>query len=497
MSAAYQTTKSEENWRDSAERRLQLLRELRRRQCRGSLEAWSSEALAPFGERPAAHHKLLIGKLEAVERGEIKRLMINLPPGSAKTTYATVLFPPWYLCRRPNRRVICASNTTEMAEEFSARSLGFVNENIDLLGYTLTRMAVGHWDTGNGGTYRAVGVGKAIAGKRADLVIIDDPIRSREDAESEVIREKQWAWLLGDVRTRLKPGGAIILVMTRWNPDDLGGRVIEYQGDLWDVVNIPAEAEAGDPLGREPGEFLWEDDDYGYAGELRKVKSEYERAGASRDWNSLYQQKPTLAEGNLFKIGKIDVLPVPVAGGRVVRAWDLAATAELGSRQSAYTAGVKLALMADGKLVVVDVQRARVGPDEQEELIVNTAKHDTRTVTVGLPQDPGQSGKVQVLYLTRALQGFSVESSPESGDKADRAMPIASQVNVGNMAIVKADWNAPFLDELANFPSGKFKDQVDALSRAYGMLIGGRAVTISDEVLKRARERTVMARARL
>ncbi len=134
--------------------------------------------------------------------------------------------------------------------------------------------------------------------------------------------------------------------------------------------------------------------------------------------------------------------------------------------------------------MVLDVVRLRGGPDEVEAAIVNTAKQDGRGVRVALPQDPGQAGKSQVLYLTRKLAGFMIDSSPESGDKATRAAPVASQVNVGNFAIVRGAWNRPFLDELGGFPSATKDDQVDALSRAF-MVVGMNAppINISDEAL--------------
>lgn len=133
--------------------------------------------------------------------------------------------------------------------------------------------------------------------------------------------------------------------------------------------------------------------------------------------------------------------------------------------------GLKLGRLADGAFVVLDVVRLRGGPDEVEAAIFNTAGVDGREVLIGLPQDPGQAGKGQVRYLARRLAGFRVEVSLETGDKATRAAPVASQVNVGNVGLVRAPWNRALLDELAAFPSGRHEDQVDALARAFGALI--------------------------
>lgn len=438
--------------------------------CRSSLLAWCTEALAPFGQAPAAHHRLLIGELENVIHGETRRLMVNMPPGSAKSTYGSVLFPAWALAQRSDIDMIGASNTAQMAEGFSRRVMAQVREHSTALGYSLGREAAEQWDTTLQGRYRAVGVGGAIVGTRCDLAIIDDPTRSRADAESLTVRESQWAWFTGDLRTRLKPDAAIVVIMTRWHPDDLGGRLLDRQPGLWRVISLPAIAEETDALGRAPGEWLWGDDAYGYSSELRKVHDEYEAAGATRDWAALYQQRPRPLEGSLFKVGNISVLDAMPAGGITVRAWDLAATAQTGTRDPDWTVGLLMTRLPEGRFIVSDVRRLRGGPDEIEALIVNTAMQDGKAVKIGLPQDPGQAGKQQVFYLTRKLWGFTVESSPETGAKETRAAPFASQVNVGNVCLVRAPWNAACLEELAGFPSGVHDDQCDAASRAFGML---------------------------
>lgn len=462
-----------------------LLTEIRRRrECRRDLLAWCTEALAPMGQMPAAHHRLLIAELQSVVRGQTRRLMINMPPGSAKSTYGSMLFPAWFLAQRRGLDLIGASNTAQMAEGFSRRVMGLVRDHAETLGYGLARETAEHWETTNGGRYRAAGVGGSIAGTRADVVIIDDPTRSRADAESATVRESQWNWFTGDLRTRLKPNAAIIVIMTRWHPDDLGGRLLDRQPGLWRVVSLPAIAGEDDALGRAPGTWLWSDDAYGYSGELQRVHAEYEAAGATRDWAALYQQTPRPAEGSLFRTAMMSVVESAPVGGMTVRAWDLAATKQAGTHNPDWTAGVKLQRAPSGQFVVLNVVRLRGGPDEVEAAIVNTAHQDGHAVRVGLPQDPGQAGKTQVLYLTRRLEGFTIDSSPETGDKGTRAAPVASQCNVGNMSVVRAPWNAAFLDELAAFPSGTHDDQVDALSRAFAMVGLNRGpITISAEAL--------------
>ncbi len=469
------------------EQLVRVMQEQHRRLLRRSLTAFATEAIEPFGHAPAAHHRLLIRELEAIASGDNDRLMVMMPPGSAKSTYASKLFPAWFLAQEPNLSVIGASHTASLAEIFSKDVQRFVRDNAATLGYGLATESVERWTTTNGGAYRSAGVGGALTGIRADLGIIDDPVKSRAEADSETYRETTWDWFNSVFRTRLKPGGRMVLIMTRWHMDDLAGRLLSVESDRWRVVSLPAIAEENDALGRIIGEPLWGDDAYGYGAELRGKRADYEAAGAMRDWYALYQQSPVDREGALFKVAQIATMPAAPAGrNAVVRAWDLAATEQTGTRDPDWTVGVKMARTEDGRFVVLDVTRLRGGPDEVEAAIVNTAHQDGYGVRIGLPQDPGQAGKTQVLYFTRKLAGYRIESSPETGDKATRAAPFASQVNVGNVSVVQEMWNRAYLDELASFPSGAKDDMVDASSRAFGKLIARVPLAISAETLKRS-----------
>lgn len=440
---------------------------LRRRLARKDYGAWCDHALAPLGLKPANHHRLLIRELQDVADGKTQRLMVNMPPGSAKSTFGSMLFPAWLMASKPNISIIGASNTANLAESFSRRVMGFARDNTPELGYTLTREAADDWETSNGGRYRAIGVGGAISGRRADMVVIDDPTRSRADAESSTIRENQWNWFTADLRTRLKPDASIVVIMTRWHLDDLGGRLLERQPGLWRVVSLPAIAEEADPLGRKPGEWLWEDDAYGYGREIRKVHSEYMEAGASRDWAALYQQKPVLTEGNIFKPSNISIIDAIPAGTTLVRAWDLAATSDIGGRNPDWTRGALMGRTRDGGFVLADLVSLRGGPEEVEAIIRATASRDGRGIEISLPQDPGQAGVAQIKYFARRLAGHKVHTSRETGDKATRAMPFASQVNIGNVSMVRASWNHEALDEMGSFPGGMHDDIVDSCSRAF------------------------------
>lgn len=466
------------------ERLLRLEHELWRREARADLLTWTIEAQSWLPQVPAAHHRAIIRELELVAKGETKRLMIFSPPGSAKSTYVSKLFPAWWFALHPGSSIIAASHTQPLAEDFSNDVMRLVRDNKETLGYSLDADSKGLWTTTNRCRYLAAGVGVGIAGNRADIAIIDDPIRSRADADSDRMRDAVATWFQSDLVPRLRPDGRVVIVQTRWHEDDLSGRLLQTQPGRWKVLSMPAIAEEGDALGRPVGAALWLDQPgYDYGGDLLQKQVEYEVAGATRDWGSLYQQRPRPADGALFKTGAISVLDVlPEVPVEVVRGWDLASTRATGGRDSDWTAGVKLARMPSGRLVVMNVVRLRGTPDQVEDLIVNTARGDGTNTMHLLPQDPGSAGVAVVSYLAKKLLGYRFRADRETGDKASRAGPAASQVNVGNVSMMRGQWNAAFVDELAAFPSGKHDDQVDALSKAFAQLVPNQSFFSLDKI---------------
>ena len=437
---------------------------------RSSLLSWASWVLAKSEQSPALHHCLLLKQLDAVCRGEIDRLMVLMPPGSAKSTYGSLLFPAWWFTQHPNSSVIATSHTTSLAEHFGRQVRELVREYGDELGYELHRagrQAAGHWQTTGSGEYFAAGIRGPLTGRRADLIIIDDPIKSQADADSPTLRERLWNWYRFDLTTRLKPRGRIVLIMTRWHEDDVAGRLLAQNAFEWNLIRLPALAEENDPLQRQPGGALWPDWEDESA-LLRRRDTIGERA-----WSALYQQSPRPIVGSLFKTDCIDIVDTPPRRSDevTVRAWDLASSAATGGNDPDWTAGVKLMRDKPGHFTVLDVVRFRGSPHEMESAIAEAARIDGPSVRIGLPQDPGQAGKHQASYLTGSLAGHRVETSRETGAKTTRAAPVASQVEAHNFSIVRAGWNHAFLEELHDFPFGRKDDQVDALSRAFTMLI--------------------------
>jgi predicted phage terminase large subunit-like protein len=439
-----------------------------------------TEIFKPVESTVALHHRLLLTKLRAVSNTRHGRMMVFMPPGSAKSTYASVVFPSAYLGEANDRRLILSSYGDDLARKMGRRTRSIIKQQrfqgIYGCGLTAESSAAQEFALTNGSEYIACGILSGVTGNRAHGIIIDDPIKGREQANSETIRQKVYDAYEDDLKTRLIPGGWICIIQTRWHEDDLSGRILPEgwkgesgpilckDGNVWEVLCIQARCEVeNDPLMRAQGEYLWPEwfD--------RQHWAQFE--SNPRTWSALYQQRPSPLDGDMFKpdqIKVIDALPAGV-GIKWVRGWDLASTTD-----GDWTAGVKLGRMDNGQFVIADVVRKRAGPDERDAAIANTASLDGRSTTQSIPQDPGQAGKTQILYLTRQLAGYKVKSSPETGDKVTRAEPAAAQVNVGNVLMLRGDWNKPLLDELRSFPNGTHDDQVDAFSRAFGELIAAR-----------------------
>jgi predicted phage terminase large subunit-like protein len=417
------------------------------------------------GHQPAAHHRLLLTELNDLTDGEFDRLMILMPPGSAKSTYTSVLFPAWWFTQHPQTSVIAASHTYGLAGYFSRRLRDLISAHKSLLGYSVSysQRSLANWRTTTGGEYYAAGVRGAITGRRADLIIIDDPIKSQSEADSELLRNQIWAWYRSELTTRLKPGARIVLIMTRWHEDDLGGQLLQHDRGGWRILRLPALAENDDPLGRAFGEPIWPTwEDYDQLARKRDIVG-------SRVWAALFQQTPQPPDRGLFKVARLVRLDQfsPVAGDRVVRAWDLAATVAANGNDPDWTVGIKLCCTSNGHYIVLDIIRIRGSPREVEEAIVSSARADGNFVWIGLPEDPGQAGKSQVTYLVSLLAGHKVIAFRESGSKLTRALPIASQIEAGNLSVVKGSWNSSFTNELSDFPLGRKDDQVDALVRGF------------------------------
>lgn len=266
----------------------------------------------------------MLRELEAVGRGEVDRLMVLMPPGSAKSTYASILFPAWWFTQHPASSVVLVSHTADLAHHFGRQVRDLVAEHSVRLGYELSAdsRSSGRWQTSSNGQYYSVGVRGPLAGRRADLAIIDDPIKSYAEADSATFREHLWNWYRADLLTRLRPGGRVVIVMTRWHEDDLSGRLLARHASDWRVVRLPAFAELDDPLGRQIGDALWPEWE-----DIAALNRKRETVG-ERTWAALFQQAPRPPSGSMFRTSNIEILETPLGSseGPCVRAWDLAAS---------------------------------------------------------------------------------------------------------------------------------------------------------------------------
>lgn len=272
-----------------------LKSQLARRRARNSLLGFTEYTNPLYTS--AGHHRLIAEKLEAVERGDIDRLMIFMPPRHGKSELASVRFPAWYLGRNPHHQVICASYAHKLAAKFGrqVRNLIGGKEYQDIFpGIELSEdsQAKDLFNTNHGGVYMATGVDGSVTGSGGDLVSIDDPVKGRQEADSETIQETAWDWYRGDLYTRLMPGARIVVTQTRWNEQDLSGRILESEGRVedggqWHVLDLPAI--------NEKGEALWPE--WYPVPSLERIKASI----GSREWSALYQQKPQPDEGGYFQ----------------------------------------------------------------------------------------------------------------------------------------------------------------------------------------------------
>lgn len=407
----------------------------------------------------------IIQHLDKITSGELTRLMLFLPPRHGKSELVTIRYPVWRLEKEPGTRVILAAYNQTLAEKFSRKARKIARERLTL---SQERKAAEDWETAEGGGVRAVGVGGGITGQGGDLVIIDDPVKNREEAESLAYRDRVWDWYTNDLFTRLEPGATIVLIMTRWHEDDLAGRILASEdGRNWTVISLPAEAEENDPLGRKPGDPLCPDRFNTKA--LASI-----RVVLGRDYYALYQQRPQPREGEMFKRAWFELVEAAPGKARRVRYWDKAGTAGAGK----YTAGILLA-ETGGIYTVEDVVRGQLGAADRERLIRQTAELDAQKygqtgVDNWVEQEPGSGGKESAEATIKNLAGYLVYADKVTGDKVLRAEPLAAQAQAGNVRILKRAWTAGYLDELCSFPSGTFKDQVDGTSGAFNKLaVGG------------------------
>jgi predicted phage terminase large subunit-like protein len=418
------------------------------------------------GYTDAPHHRMIARHLEAVERGEITRLMITMPPRHGKSMLASEFFPAWYMGRNPDHYVVTATYAQELADDFGRKvknqiedasfqaifpGVGLADDSKSAKRFHIEGQLGGYeHHTGQRGAFYAVGVGGPLTGRGAHLLLIDDPVKNREDADSEVIRKKTKDWYTSTAYTRLMPGGRIVVIQTRWHEDDLSGWLLEdHQHEGWTVLNLPAI--------NDNGEALWPEQ---YPVEaLEKIKL----AIGPRDWSALYQQRPSPETGDYFK--REWIIPVATIPPRsemaVYGGSDYAVTADGGD----FTVHAVIGVASDGRMYLLDLWRAQASSDVWVDAFCALVR---KWKPIGWAEEGGQiKSGVGPFLVKRQLETGSYtvrEQFPTRGDKAVRAQSIRGRMALQGLHVpADAPWLADLIAELMSFPVGVHDDQADAL----------------------------------
>lgn len=458
----------------TAAEQVELIALLEQQQAANAANSLSDYATLTLDVVPAAHHLLLIDALESVERGEIDVLIVTMPPGSAKSTYGSVAFPAWYLGRHPDRCVIAASHTVELAERFGRRVRNIVGSAEHERAFPGCKLsadstAAGRWDTQQSGEYFAAGVGGSVTGRRADLMCIDDPVKSREDADSETIREKQWAWWRDDATTRLKPGAAVVLIMTRWHEDDLAGRMIadlQQTSQRVKLLSLPMEAKENDPLGRKVGEPLWPE----WFNEQMRETAKRE----PRTWSALYQQEPRPIGGGEFKAEWLSYYQRPPATSNKIILVD--PSSGKSRTRGDFTSMWVIGTGPDGNDYVIDGIRDRLNLTERTESLFALVRR-YKPAAVGYEQY-GLQADIEHIRIEQERQQYRFRIVELGGGtkKEDRIRRLIPSFQQGRLWMPQSmirrmvdghqrDVMDDFRGEYLSFPVGAHDDALDCLAR--------------------------------
>lgn len=384
-------------------------------------------------------------------------LILSMPPQHGKSMTITETLPSWYLVNNPTKRVIEISYNEDFAQLFGRRNRAKLNEFGSQFGVELATSPNSNteFELVQGGSMISRGVMSGVTGRPCDLMIIDDPIKNRIEADSETYRDRLWAEWQDSFKTRLAAGAKVIVIQTRWHEDDLAGRMIENEKNIT-VINLPCEAEENDPLGRKVGDALApeikKDNDW-----LKDFKASYE--GGSRTWEALYQGHPSIAEGNIllrewWQRYDLDELP---AVNRIVISVDASFKEGEKSDYTAITVWGKL--NADIYLMdMVHKQLDFVGALDEIEMMARKYPN-YRKIYI----EEKANGAAIISVLKRKLHGI-ININPMGG-KVSRVNAISGIIEAGNVHIPSTQWGNRFIDECASFPNAAHDDMVDSMSQ--------------------------------
>lgn len=428
----------------------------------------------------AAHHRLILDKLQGLESGKVPNLMLLLPPGSAKSTYTDVVFVPWFMARKPRRNVILASYASDIAKKQGRRARQLIQSRsfYNLMDVSLKddQRAADEWALSNGSEYMSGGLLSGLTGNRGALGVLDDPIKGRRDAESETIRESTWDAYINDFCSRLIPGAPQVMILTRWHEDDPAGRILPdgwdgesgvikgRDGRTWHVICLPAIADrADDPLGRKVGETLWPE----WFSHEHWAPFQLNR----RAWSSLYQQKPAPEDGTFFQrhwFKRYRKLP------DYVHYYLTSDHAPAGEEDSDFTCARVWAVDSSGDLFMVTGFRHQETLDVSADRIIGKKKEKLQGLIprfkpmCWFPEDDN-NWKSAKGFITRIMreQGVSCRIepiSPNGADKASKAQAFQAMAASGRVWIPEGPEGDEIIEQYLKFPAGKNDDEVDAAS---------------------------------
>jgi predicted phage terminase large subunit-like protein len=412
------------------------------------------------------HHARMAEAFERVANGTCKRLIINMPPRHTKSEFASYLLPAWFLGKYPNKKVIQTSHTAELAVGFGRKVRNLVDSDVYKrifpgLSLQSDSKAAGRWNTSKGGDYFAIGVGGAVTGKGADILIIDDPHSEQEAAlaqSSPEIYDKVYEWYTSGPRQRLQPGGAIVIVMTRWSLRDLTGQVVKSSaargGDEWEVIEFPAILPSGNPLWPE----FWSLE------ELTALHTELPNS----KWMAQYQQQPTSDSSAIIKREwwKVWEKEQPPRCHYVLQSWDTAFEKNTRADYSACTTWGVFYMNEDENdphIILLNSFKERM---EWIELKKTAFQHYKEWEPDTILIEKKASG-APLIYEFRAMGIPAQEFSPGKGqDKISRLNAVSDLIASGKVWVPETRWAEELVDEIASFPSGEHDDLVDATTLA-------------------------------
>jgi predicted phage terminase large subunit-like protein len=447
---------------------------LSRRKARSSLIGFTEYTKPDF--QVAEHHKRIADALESVANGECDRLMIFAPPRHTKSELASRRFPAWYLGNNPDKQLICATYSGDFALDFGREVRGIVNsEEYSRLFPDVTlasdSKAANRWHTNHGGVSVYVGVGGPITGRGAHIALIDDPFKNREEADSETRRDTVWNWYTSTLRTRLMPGGAVVLILTRWHEDDLAGRLLERQPDEWKVVELPAINDGGAALWPE-----W----YPLPA-LQRIKADI----GPRDWSALYQQRPTPDSGTYFLREWFRWYETAPKHLHIYICSDYAVTEGGGD----WTEHGVFGLDADGNIYILDWWSGQTAADTWIETLLDLVDEYKPFAAFG---ESGPIRRAVEPFLTRRSRERGIftrfEWITRSGDKPSMARGFQARSSMGKVYLPKTDLAQELMRQLLSFPAGRHDDKVDVCALIGMALDQAHPAVTRIEPIKKARD---------